>query len=149
MCTRYPPASTNFPGMAGVVPLCAAANVPYKNRRQMTKARAVLGLLCVGILALWVGCSRKDVSVLPSTPQVSRNNRSYIDLEPGMGVRLVIPLLKSGEFLSDLGAQKTESNTISLRASNLIGYTNSSYTVTGKPGRVRLTFVAAQEMRDG
>jgi hypothetical protein len=64
-------------------------------------------------------------------------------------VRVVVPILKSGEFRSDLAEQKAEGNTISLRASDLIGYTNSSYTVAGKPGSVRLTFVAAQETRDG
>jgi hypothetical protein len=66
-----------------------------------------------------------------------------------MTVHVVVPLLKSGEFRSDLVEQKAEGNTISLRASNLVGYTNSSYMVTGKPRSVHLTFVSAQETRDG
>lgn len=115
----------------------------------MTKVRAVLRLLWAVTLTISVGCSRKDVSLPPSTPQVSRNNRSYIDLQPGMTVHVVVPLLKSGEFRSDLVEQKAEGNTISLRASNLVGYTNSSYMVTGKPRSVHLTFVSAQETRDG
>lgn len=76
-------------------------------------------------------------------------NDSYIDLKAGWTVRIVVPILKSGVFRPELLPQKTEGNTISFSATDLIGYTTSQYAVTGKEGKVRLRFVSAEESREG
>jgi hypothetical protein len=94
-----------------------------------------------------VGCSREQVRV-PARSAVPRND-SYFDLKAGSSVRVVVPLLKSGAFRSELVPQKTEGNTISLSAEDLIGYTTSHYAVIGKANEVRLKFVSAEETREG
>lgn len=95
------------------------------------------------------GCSRKGVQV-PSAPGIVRNDNSYLDLEPGWTVKIVVPLLKSGGYLPNFVAQKSEGNTILYSAPDPIGYTTSFYLVSGKKnGDVRLKFVSAEETRDG
>jgi hypothetical protein len=100
------------------------------------------------MLCATAACSRKAVQA-PATPAVARNDNSYIDLQPGWTLRVVVPLLKSGGFRPDLVAHKSEGNTVSLSADDLIGYTTSHYAITGKNGEVRLKFIAAQETRQG
>lgn len=99
------------------------------------------------MLAALIGCSRAGVPI-QATSGVPRND-SYIDLKAGWTVRIVMPLLNSGELRSEVLPQKTVGNTISLSASNFIGYTSSRYAVTGKDGEVLLTFVSAEESREG
>jgi hypothetical protein len=113
----------------------------------MTKTRWVMVLTSASTLATLIGCSRTQVP-LPAPSAVLRND-SYIDLKAGWTLRIVVPLLKSAEFRSDLLPQKTNGNTISLSTNDFIGYTTSHYAVTGQGGEVRLRFVSGEESRDG
>lgn len=113
----------------------------------MTTARAVEFTASAFLLVMAVGCSRPTVSV-PASPQAARLNRSYIDLEPGMSVQIIVPLTKSGDGRVSFVAE-TNGNTISGIAKDLIGYSTSNYTVTGKPDRARLQFISRQESRNG
>ena len=100
------------------------------------------------LFTIAVGCSHPSLPV-PQSPQLARNDHSYLDLQPGMTLRVIVPLLKSSDSRTGLSAEQVSGNTISLNAGNLIGYTSSTYAVTGKPDRVRLQFVSAQQSRDG
>lgn len=60
-----------------------------------------------------------------------------------------MPLLKSGGFQSELLPQKTDGGAISATANDLIGYVTAHYVVAGKDSEVRLTFVSAEESREG
>ncbi len=120
----------------------------HDNSKQMTKAQCLFLVACTGALTMFVGCSPNPISV-PTSPQVARDDRSFVDLQPGTTIRIVVPLLKSGQYRSDLVEQQSDGHTITMRAADLIGYTNSSYLVTGKVGSVRLKFVSAEETRDG
>lgn len=106
-------------------------------------------LTCIGVLTAIAGCARNNVHV-PISPAIARNDNSYVDLEPGWTLQIVVPLLKSGGFRSSLVPQESNGNTISISAADLIGYTTSRYTITGKKGGgVRLRFVFSEETRNG
>ena len=113
----------------------------------MTNIRLLLLSILASMLAMLIGCSRTQVP-LPA-PSAAPRNQPYIDLQAGWTLRIVVPLLKSGQFRSQLLPQKTEGNTISLVAHDFIGYVTSRYAVTGKDGEVRVTFVSAEESREG
>ncbi len=114
----------------------------------MTKATWLLCFICAGVVAIITGCSRTQIGV-PPPPSAFPRNDTYTDLKAGSTLRIVVPLLKSGGFRAALSVGKTEGNTISLSAADLVGYTTSRYAVTGKDSNVRLKFVSAEESRDG
>lgn len=97
------------------------------------------------------GCSRRDVRAsLPA--DISPADNSYIDLEAGKSLLIVVPILKSGGFrLADLGsAPRDSSGTISVFSSDFVGYTVSHYAIAAKKnGLVRLEFAFADTTRDG
>jgi hypothetical protein len=104
-------------------------------------------LLCVLVIA-GAGCSRKPISVPVATNIVQPDD--YIDLQPEWKLRIVVPLLKSGGFRTNLVPQQKAGNTITLSADDLIGYQVSHYAVKGRrTGGVRLEFVSAEATRDG
>lgn len=112
------------------------------------RVRSPLILTCITALVATAGCSRKEISVSTPPGALKRDN-SFVDLEPGWTVRIVMPLLKSGTVSPGLVEQKSTGNTISLSAENLIGYTTAHYAVAGKKGAgVRLAFMSAEETRN-
>ena len=120
----------------------------HENNMQTTRALWLFLFTCAGAIILAVGCSRTQVRV-PAPLGTPRKDNSYIDLQAGWTLRIVVPLLKSGGFVADWVPQKTEGKTLTLSAPDLVGYTTSHYAVTGKDGNVRLNFVSAEETRDG
>lgn len=116
----------------------------------MTIARLRMAFASAGMFAALTGCSRTSIpSPAPAPAASALRNDSYTDLKAGWTLRIVVPLLKSGAFQTEALPQKTEGNTIWLSATDFIGYTTSQYAVTGKAGKVRLTFLAAEESREG
>ena len=94
-------------------------------------------------------CSHKEVR--PSVPTaVARTDNSYMDLEPGWELRVVVPLLKSGGFrTSDLPAT-ANNGTLSISSEDFIGYRVFHYAIGGrKNGLVRLRFLSAEVTRNG
>jgi hypothetical protein len=105
-----------------------------------------LVLLLLGMM----GCSaHKDIPVqIPEA--VSALERSYLDLEPGRTLRVVVPLLTSGGFLPKFSREQTGGNTITFSSKDVIGYTTFHYTISGKKdGRVRLELASTEESKDG
>ncbi|MGI8746475.1 MAG: hypothetical protein ACR2NN_28630 [Bryobacteraceae bacterium] len=81
---------------------------------------------------------------------LARTDNSYMDLEPGWKLRIVVPLLKAGAFRAADFAHQTEDGTISLSSRDLIGYTVSYSAITGKSkSGVRIKFRSADSTRDG
>lgn len=111
--------------------------------------RVFLISICVVSLLTLDGCARQNVPV-PTAPGSIVSDNSYVDLEPGAKLRIVVPLLKSGGYKPAIKAQHTEGNALYFSAKDLIGYESSQYSVTGKrDGAVRLEFVSAESTRDG
>jgi hypothetical protein len=111
--------------------------------------RLVLLVISMGLLEGTIGCVRQQVPL--STPGGTvRNDNSYMDLEPGSVLRIVMPLLKPGAVGSGLAEREVNGNTITLSADDLAGYTTAHYSVTGnKRSGVRLRFLSAEETRNG
>lgn len=109
----------------------------------------LLPAACAGILALILGCDHNRVRVPATITTTAGRNRSYVDLQAGATVRVVVPLLKSGEFRSSFVQENAEGNTVSMKAPDLIGYSTSIYTAVGKNGDVRLKWVSAQKSENG
>jgi hypothetical protein len=97
---------------------------------------------------LLVGCTRQAVRV-PAVAASARPNRSYTDLQAGSTLRIILPLTKSGQLPPHLTDSAAEGNTLTLHAADLIGYTSSIYSVTGKSHEVRLRFLSAEEVENG
>lgn len=80
---------------------------------------------------------------------VTRDN-SYVDLEPGWTLRVVVPVRKSGAASTSGVTESVHGNTITLSAGDLIGYDTAHYAVRGKRGgSVKLMFVSAEETIGG
>ena len=99
-------------------------------------------------LAVSTACSRKPLRA-PAIKSPKPDN-SYVDLEAGWKVRIVVPLFKSGGFRVSDSARQMGGATISISADDFIGYSVYSYAVKhGRKGRVRLEFVSADITRYG
>lgn len=113
----------------------------------MTNAGLVL-LMCLGALTWASGCSRRTVAVAaPSNPTTPDN--SYIDLQPGWTLRVVVPLLKPGATDPHDRVLQTNGNTLTIRSKDLIGYQTSIYAVEGKKKGVEIEFASAETTREG
>lgn len=123
----------------------------FETRAQLDRmnARFLFLLPCVGVLTTITGCSRTNVRV-PTAANVIPANNSYMDLEPGGTLRIVVPSIKSGGFLPTVVAQQSHGKTISLSAANVSGYEVLCYAISGKKSSaVRLKFESAELSRDG
>jgi hypothetical protein len=112
----------------------------------MTNAQLLVVLAWTGALA---ACSHKDVP-LSTAANIPQPQNSYVDLEPGWKLRIVVPLLKSGHYLPASADQTSTGSTSSLSSADLIGYTTSYYAITGKKkGSVRLKLLSTEETKEG
>jgi hypothetical protein len=106
-------------------------------------------LIPIAVLAVVSGCVRK-IAQAPSPQTNLAVDNSYLDLEPGSRLGVVLPILKNGDTRIAVQSQQTTGNTIELSAGNLLGYERSVYFVEGRShGQVRLRFIAAQMTRGG
>lgn len=118
-------------------------------RFQSTNACFLLLLAASDVMVVTTGCSRDKVRV-STPPGITRNDNSYIDLQPGSALRIVVPQTKSGGFVLKQVPEESNGNTVSLSAADLIGYMTLRYAVTGKKNSaVRVKFLSAEETRDG
>lgn len=99
-----------------------------------------------GVLASAVGCGSKRVRI-PVAANANPADNSYVGLKAGSTLRIVVPLLKSGEPLHAV-VQQTGDRTLSATVTNFIGYEASRYAVSGNNGKVRLKFQSAEISRD-
>ncbi len=105
-------------------------------------------ILPIAVLSLAFGCAHKSLRPLPAVDASAEN--SYMDLQPGGSLRILVPLLRSGTTRLTTLPQDTAGNTIVLSAANLIGYQISHYAIQRRRGaRVQLTFTSATITKDG
>jgi len=91
----------------------------------------------------------KQVAV-QTPPGMVKTDNSFVDLQPGWTVRVVLPLLKPGASTMALQQGEAAGNTVTLKADNLEGYATVRYSVSGtKIDRVRLQWLSAEESRNG
>ncbi|MDQ2776840.1 MAG: hypothetical protein M3Y57_18260 [Acidobacteriota bacterium] len=117
--------------------------------QQIMNARLLILSTFMALLIAADGCSRLRVHE-PTAKDVVPTDNSYMDLQPGWRLRIVVPLLKSGGFRVAETAQTNDGNAISVSSRDLIGYDTSYYTVKDKgDSGVRLEFASAAVTRDG
>lgn len=80
-------------------------------------------LICTAFALILTGCSIRQQTALPPQP-VPPTNRGYVDLEPGWRVKVVTPILKSGEFLLSEQAIRTNK-----AGPDFVGYELAYYSV--------------------
>ncbi len=105
-------------------------------------------LTCVGLLVATAACSRRTVAV-PASTTVSPADNSYIDLQPGWTLRIVVPLLKSGGRYPNDAVVRQNGNTLTVKSRDLIGYETSIYEVGGNRKSVQIEFASAETTRAG
>jgi hypothetical protein len=104
------------------------SNKQFQNAKapdaDLSEYGAIISCDVCGALVAWAGCSR-NVHV-PASASIPAADNSYVDLESGWRLSIVVPLVKSG------------------------GYEISQYAITGRSnGAVRLKFTSAEITKDG
>jgi hypothetical protein len=128
------------------------SNKQFQNAKapdaDLSEYGAIISCDVCGALVAWAGCSR-NVHV-PASASIPAADNSYVDLESGWRLSIVVPLVKSGGTRPTLSPQQNAGNTISLSAGDLTGYEISQYAITGRSnGAVRLKFTSAEITKDG
>jgi hypothetical protein len=122
--------------------------MPFAQVRELPAARFFF--VCASMIPALAGCSRHHVQVPAGGPASPAANNSYMDLEAGWRLRIVVPVTASGGERVETGARESQGNTIVLSAPNLIGYEVSYYTIEGhRKGKVRLKFASAEMTKSG
>lgn len=110
---------------------------------------SILKLLFIALLIGLAACSMKEVRA-PLAPDINPAPPDYEDLQAGYTLRIVRPLLKSGGTSPSLKSKQAAGTTVSLSASDLLGYQTICYSIAGKRGgRVQLKFASAELTKDG
>ncbi len=111
--------------------------------------RTFLSLCSAFLFTLITSCAHTVTTKQPASPDQLRND-SFLDLQPGGRLRIVMPIVKPGTSSVITGSQKQEGSTIVLSASNLVGYSSSYYAIEARgSGKVRLRFASAEITKDG
>ncbi len=101
----------------------------------MKHNRFSLWLIFASVLIEFAGCSHKQVQAPAPTTVSPRDNTSYMDLEPGWKLKILVPLTKSVEAIrQSRPVPKRNGNTISLSTDSPVGYEISYYSVLGRRG---------------
>lgn len=91
-----------------------------------------------------------EIRTPASASRAEQTSKDYEDLQPGQRLQIVTPLLSSEGTRPALSGQETNGNTISLKATNLVGYQTAYYAINGKlDGRVNLKFTASVITKGG
>ena len=113
------------------------------------RATRVVLLLCIGILGAATACSHRTVRAIKPA-NVPPDDNSYLDLKPGGTLRVLVPLMNSAGAAPLALKESTDGKTVSVSATNFVGYETSYYAVTGKrDGAVKLKFESAEISRSG
>jgi hypothetical protein len=105
-------------------------------------------ILAGAILFVSAGCANK-LAHAPTDGAVPFGDNSYMDLQPGTSLRILVPVLTSGRYQIPTDSVAQDRGSIVLSAANLIGYEVSHYSVGGRnAARVRLKFRSAEITKD-
>jgi hypothetical protein len=106
--------------------------------------------ILMGAASLFIsaGCATK-IAHAPTEAAVPSDDSSYMDLQPGTSLRILVPILTSGRYQVTTDSARQDGVTMVLSASNLVGYEVSYYAVEGRnAGRIRLKFRSAELTKD-
>jgi hypothetical protein len=106
-------------------------------------------LILLGLVSLVgsVSCRREGAPILP-TP--AADNSEYVDLAAGESLSITVPLLRSGKYVSKFESVREQGTTITLAASDLIGFRVCRYGLEGRPdGRVSLKILSVDTTING
>ena len=112
----------------------------------MKHNRFSLWLTVASALLEFAGCSHKQVRMPTPTAVAPSDTSSYMDLEAGWKLKILVPLSKSAEAIrQSRSVPKVNGNTISLSTDSPVGYEISYYSVVGRRGggAVKLKFTSA------
>lgn len=125
--------------------LDGACLVKTRQSQIFQKALALVGL---GTLLL-CGCGPRMAKI--AEPAVAQNSNSYLDLQAGGQLRVLLPILKSGGYVPATSSTSSDQDhTIILRAADLEGYELVHYAVKGKHnGRVELRLTSVELVKEG
>ena len=116
---------------------------------QATAAIKLARLSALVIIISLCGCAARTVRA-PAAPAGRAASADYIDVQPGWRLTTVTPVIKSGGYTIKSLRGTSSGGTLTLTASDLLGYEIAHYSVMGRPGgRVRVQFSAAQMFRNG
>lgn len=100
-------------------------------------------------LLICAGCARQNIHA-SHAGNIPVTDNSYMDLEGGSRLSILIPLTKSGGTRPTLSTPQNNGSTITLSAADLTGYEIAYYSITARRnGAVRLKFTSAEITRDG
>ena len=104
-----------------------------------------LWLTLASALIEFAGCSHQQGRLPAPTAIAPSDTSSYMDLEPGWKLKILVPLTKSVEAIrQSRPVPKRNGNTISLSTDSPVGYEISYYAVVGRRGgAVKLKFTSA------
>ncbi|MBV9761022.1 MAG: hypothetical protein JO340_10705 [Acidobacteriaceae bacterium] len=104
-------------------------------------------VLVAGVLLVFTACARKTVTPAPAAFPL---DNSYMDLAPGGRLRITVPILDSGQYQVATHAAQQNGNTLTLLASELVGYEVSFYSIEKRGGgKVLLRFKSAEITENG
>jgi hypothetical protein len=99
--------------------------------------------------ATMTGCASRNAP-LNSRPAAALFEAAYIDLQPGWRLRVVTPVLKSGGYRLLTGPSEVSGDTITLSATDFIGYETAYYAVKARKREgVRIEFNSAEVTKEG
>lgn len=112
------------------------------------RKQRVLILLGAASVLISSACAAK-IAHAPAKAAVPFDENSYMDLQPGTSLRILVPILTSGRYQVSTDSARREGSAMVLSAANLIGYEVSYYTVEGhNAARIRLKFRSAEITKD-
>ena len=117
---------------------------PMRYRKRLAKQITVY-LICVPYLLLILsGCTRRVVDQA-FCPVANAGSKDYMDLQPGLRIRVITPIMKSGGYDPEIREERSGNGNIVLRASqDLQGYEVSEYRVEARGDNgVKVTFISA------
>jgi hypothetical protein len=104
-------------------------------------------LIATALLALTLGSCRHQVA--PPKPHLV-DSQSFVDLQPGWRIRVVVPRLRSGGYVIKSAPDSAGSALVVDTHSDLVGYEVDHYAITPRhDGGVRISFLDASFYQDG
>ena len=105
--------------------------------------------LTISLALLSSACMHRGVAVAARTPGRA-DDQSFFDVKAGDRLRIVLPLTRNGTTTPQYEPRQQEGATITLSASDLIGFQTLHFEAVGRAhGPVHLRFLNAEESREG
>jgi hypothetical protein len=106
-------------------------------------------LFALGLLVVLTGCAERNMHV-PVTVPAELLNPSFLNMQAGMRLRVVTPILKSGGYVVESLTPLSPGDFSNLRAgADYIGYESDHYAITKHGAGVRIDFLSGEIVKEG